>query len=84
MSENYLLRIISGNYLLRIISGNYLLRIMYITLHGKVEIYRDTGVSKNLRVHRNVYQTQMINEYVRRNTTKIPQSLSHKVTQIFL
>ena len=54
MSENYLLRIITGNYLLRIITGNYLLRIIsgtqYITLHGKVEIYRDTGVSKNIIV----------------------------------
>ena len=40
MSENYL-RIMSGN--------NDRLRIMtqYITLHGKVENYRDTGVSKN-------------------------------------
>ena len=58
MSENYLLRIMSGNYRLRIMSGNYRLRIMsgnyrlrimtqYLTLHGKVEIYRDTGVSKN-------------------------------------
>ena len=36
----------SENYLLRIMSGNDL--VMYITLHGKVEIYRDTGVSKNV------------------------------------
>ena len=51
MSENYL-GIITENYewelSQRIMSGNYRLRIMtqYIRLHGKVEIYRDTGVSK--------------------------------------
>ena len=46
MSENYL------GIMTRIISGNYRLRIMTIIItclsHGKVEIYRDTGVSKNI------------------------------------
>ena len=45
MSENYLgimMRIISGNYDL---VYNY--NITWIS-HGKVEIYRDTGVSKNV------------------------------------
>ena len=49
MSENYL-GIITENYELELSSENYdKERIMtqYITLHGKVEIYRDTGVSKN-------------------------------------
>ena len=37
----------SENYLLRIFSGNYRLRIMNNITRRKVEIYRDTGVSKN-------------------------------------
>ena len=59
MSENYH-RIISGNYewelWVGIISGNYqwelssenydLVNNITWTIHGKVEIYRDTGVSK--------------------------------------
>ena len=44
MSENYLLRIITGNYQWELSSENYE-SSYYITLHGKVEIYRDTGVS---------------------------------------
>ena len=42
MSENYL------GIMMRIISGNYhiVYNITWIS-HGKVEIYRDTGVSKN-------------------------------------
>ena len=50
MSENYL-GIITENYEWELSSENYdRLRIMtqYITLYGKVEISRDTGVSKNL------------------------------------
>ena len=44
MSENYL------GIMMRIISGNYPLvyNITWLS-HGKVEIYRDTGVSKNVK-----------------------------------
>ena len=45
MSENHLLRIITGNYQWELSSENYE-SSQYITLRGKVEIYRDTGVSK--------------------------------------
>ena len=49
MSENYL-EIITENYEWELSSENYdLYIILHVTLHGKVEIYRDTGVSKNVQ-----------------------------------
>ena len=50
MSENYLLRIIIRNYQWELSSENYQDLVLYITLHGKVVFYRDTGVSKNDKV----------------------------------
>ena len=50
MSENYL-GIITENYHRELSSENYdLVYNITWTLHGKVEIYRDTGVSKNVLV----------------------------------
>ena len=40
-------------------SENYLgIMAQYITLHGKVEIYRDTGVSKNIDMNKNTLCVQ--------------------------
>ena len=63
MSENYLgiitenyyrelsQRIITENYHRELSSENYdLVYNITWTLHGKVEIYRDTGVSKNRKI----------------------------------
>ena len=64
MSENYL-GIMSGNYQWELSSENYDLvyNITWLS-HGKVEIYRDTGVSKKnevLSIQKRTKVTKFVN-----------------------